>query len=416
MQPRALVRDGALLYLAYSLKYIFPLIIVPLLARRLGPGEYGLVLASLSLAGLVAMVVEFGFGLSGLRDLSAADPSSRKRRLEAILSAKLVLIVPAALLGAALAYFSPVFAENGVFGLLAVLLGVFLGFNITWYFRAVDRMPTAVSVEASAQLGYFFPVLAFVTGPDSGWLVLAIQAICLGAAQIFCIANIRRTAPIRLKMSEDAVHALVRGAPMFLMTACIAVYTVSGPLILAWLSTPEQVGYFGVAEKLIGAALQLLGPACAVLLPYMAKNLARDPDRAMLVLRYSLLTLVAGAAIGTTGTMLVGRTVLAWLLGPGYEASAEVLVVLSAVLPLSVALQCISMLLLFPLGRDRTVTAVALSGGLAYLVFALLLVPSQGALGLAYSRIAAEIVLLGVSVVITTKTRDVPVWRRAQPS
>ncbi len=67
MHRHKLFTDGALLYFAHIFRYVFPIVIIPLLARKLGAEHYGIVLVGLSLATLVSLIVEFGFNVSGTR-------------------------------------------------------------------------------------------------------------------------------------------------------------------------------------------------------------------------------------------------------------------------------------------------------------------------------------------------------------
>ena len=68
-----MARDAAVLYVAHALALLVPLATIPYLARVLGPHAWGLVVFSQSLGAWLALVIEYGFDLSGTRDARPYD-------------------------------------------------------------------------------------------------------------------------------------------------------------------------------------------------------------------------------------------------------------------------------------------------------------------------------------------------------
>ena len=69
--------------------YILPLLILPFLVRILGAEKFGLVMFAQSLATFLTVFVDFGFNLSGTREISLARDD--KQKLSEIFSAIMII-------------------------------------------------------------------------------------------------------------------------------------------------------------------------------------------------------------------------------------------------------------------------------------------------------------------------------------
>ncbi|MBM0204184.1 oligosaccharide flippase family protein [Micromonospora sp. STR1s_5] len=397
--------DAAFLYTSHFFRYVFPLAVVPFLARHLGPEAYGIVLTALSLTTLVAIIVEYGFGVSGARDIAASDPNALGPVLSGVLTAKLLLVVLACAFGTGIAAASPVLRAHYGFVAWAVALGIVQGMNMSWFFRAVGRTGTGITIDITSQLVYVVCLFSFVTRPEHSILVLIFQTTCLAGGQFASLVFIYLHTPYNMVPWRSALTTLVRGLSMFTLSASIAAYTAAGSLILALLAGPEQVGFFGPADRLVSAALQLTAPLSALLLPHMTRTVLADPKRAMNILRVIVVVLTAGAIAGATLAVMLAGYMLPILLGPGFEPSVPIFRALVLVLPLSIYSQCLAMLLLIPVGRDRAVTGVALGAGALNLLLAVALVPKFGAVGMACGRIVTEAAVAVVSTIVVLRLR-----------
>ncbi len=61
------VADAGWLYVAHIARYAAPLLIYPVLTRRLGAEGFGVYAAGLSLALIVSVIVDYGLSVSGPR-------------------------------------------------------------------------------------------------------------------------------------------------------------------------------------------------------------------------------------------------------------------------------------------------------------------------------------------------------------
>src|SRR5918912_4012732 len=100
--PR-LVHSLPPVYAAAALRLALPLVVLPLVASRVGTQEFGRLSFILVWAGLLAMIVEGGFLAAATRLAVTADAPGRWRLAQQVFSARCVLSVPAMLLSVAAA-------------------------------------------------------------------------------------------------------------------------------------------------------------------------------------------------------------------------------------------------------------------------------------------------------------------------
>lgn len=408
MHKNKLFTDGALLYFAHIFRYVFPIVIIPLLARKLGAEHYGIVLVGLSLATLVSLIVEFGFNVSGTRDLATQDASQLDGVVSAILTAKLILMVPAITFGILVVSSSSVLQSAPVVGVLSIIYGLLQGTNLLWYFRARGRMALVVKIELAAQLLNMLLIVTFIGGENSYVYVIVFYIMASTLTLLITGVILAREVKVRLSSWTAARNALRGGGAIFVLTGAVAAYTAASGLVLGWLSTPEQVGYFGPADKLINAGLQLLNPLSTLLLPHMTRELRSNPSEAYILLKRTTFVLTACSSLASIAILFLGPFIMQIFLGHAYAEAGNIFSILSLTLPLGTVSYCLSMLLLLPARKDFSVTVIAIVGGALNLLCAFILTPQSGAMGMAISRVIAEAAITILTFYVTVRSG---LWR-----
>ena len=142
MKQKNVIKNIVMLYGMSIAKIIFPLLTLPYLTRVLSVESYGVVSYVKAVMQYMQIVVDFGFMLSGTRDIVNAKNDRKKLEKEVgdILLARIILAVAAfiALLG--MIAMIPLLRVNAGYTLLAfvtVFLSVFL---LDYFFRGIEKM------------------------------------------------------------------------------------------------------------------------------------------------------------------------------------------------------------------------------------------------------------------------------------
>jgi polysaccharide transporter, PST family len=381
------------LYAAHLLGLLVPLLTVPYLARVLRPEGWGLVVFAQSLGAWTALLLEYGFDLWGTRAVarSKKTPEALPEIVAGIQGAKALAAL--AVLGAGTAFFFavPILHAHPILILWTLAFALTRGFSPAWYFFGQERMRWPAMVEAGAKVVAALGVFVWVQAPGDEWKVLALQALAGAAALAWLTGWMYRELPFRLPALLQSVRTLKAAAGVFLFRSASGLYLQANPFILGLLTTPQVVAFFGGAEKVIRAAINLFHPLSQALFPRLSHLVANDPRRASRLLRMGLLAMLGGGIVmgvaAATGAPLLVRV----LLGPGYEAAIPVLRVLS-LLPVLIALGTVfGIQWALPAGLERPFCLLVLAAGVLNVGLAVVLAPRFGAMGMAVSVLLAEL-------------------------
>lgn len=402
-------RNALYLYGVQAARYLVPLATVPYLARVLGPPGFGMLAVALSFAALCSLVVEYGFNYSATREIARCrdDPAAVRSVAAGVLGAKCLLVLALGLVSTAgLLYVGPL-RFHPAFLLGAAALAAAQGFSAQWFFQGVERMGATVIRDLAGRVLAAVGIFALVHGPGQAAVVLWLWAVGAGAATCWDYVVIRREVggyPLTLRR---AVRELRSGVSMFLFRGSAALYTSANALLLGFFLPAAAVADFAGADKAVRAAQSLLVPAGQALFPRMSSLMWRDERRGLRVGARLLIAMTSlGLAVGGV-LALAAPLIVRWLLGRGYVGATALLRVMAGTIPLVAVSNVLGLQLMIPLAMDRAFNAVIMTAGAANLVMALVLVPRLGAMGMAVSVVASEvIVIVGMALALGARLRQ----------
>ena len=388
-------RDLVFVYGVTLLGMAAPALLLVLLVRVLAPGAYGQLAAVQGVAVFLGVLADFGLIYSG----SAAVARAREhpQRLGHTVAAGLALRGAGALLSAPLALAvlgaNPLLSERPGLPLLGALLTLAYALSPAWLLWGLDRQREL----ALAEHGPRILLLLLVAGAA---LARAARAETVLALQVAAVAGVylalwgRLVPALHLRRPSAALLRTLAGDALrlFLYRALAAGFTNLNPYLLGLAATPEAVGAFAAAERVVRAGLQLAEPLLRYHLPKLQGGERRRERRFFLELA------------GLSGVLwllfqLAAGPLLALLLGPRLLAS-EVLRPVFTLLSFLLLLHPLSKarLLAGVFARGKTSRALALQAvAFAFYAAAALVLYSTGRLGpltLAGLLVAVEGLLL----------------------
>ncbi len=391
------------LYSVQLVGYVFPLLVLPYLARVLGPQSLGLLGLFQSLALWLVLVVEYGFQLSATREIARlrGDSESTARVVAGVVGAKALLAVASLLLCGGLTIWVPVFHNNPAYLFWAWSSGIAQALSPWWYFQGIEQMRGIATIDIITRAISTLAVLLVVRSPEGGIWVLAFQALASAASTGAATWWMFRNVAARVPALSDVTKALRMGLSMFFFRSTVGLYTTANTLILGLLAPPVLVGYFSGAEKMTKGAIGLVGAASQALFPRMSHLVSHDPPAARRLLRTSALLMVVGAVCVSA---LLGAPARLWvriLLGPEYNAAVPVLRLMVLLVPLIALSNILGVQWMLPHRMDKAFNGVVVLGAIVNLTLAIALAPRFGASGMALAVVGAEAsVTLGMYTVL----------------
>ena len=388
----SVARNAASLYVVHFVNYLVPLIMVPYLARVLGPRAWGLVAFAQAFGQYLILIVEYGFNLSATREVARCrDALERRADLFAgVLGAKAVLAFLVLVVAFVVAHWVPIFREHPKILWAGVFWALATAFNLMWYFQGLERMRLVATLEIGAKVVALMGVLVLVEGPEDGWKVLALTGVASLFSTAAGLALAYSEIPVRLPSWKGVWETLRLGWNMFLFRSAVSLYTVGNVFILGLFAPPHIVGYYAGAEKLSKAFLGLLGPISQALYPRLSHLVQHSLTEAARLARVGLKVMGVGGMVLGLMVFALAPFLVRFLLGEGYEQAIPVVRILSLLVPLIALSNVLGIQWMLPLGLERPFNAIILSAGLINLALAVLLAPRYAHVGMALAVVVSE--------------------------
>jgi O-antigen/teichoic acid export membrane protein len=359
-------------------------------ARLLGPAEYGPFVSALTLFTFALAFVDFGFGLYLAREM-ARQPDERRRLLSAALQVQLLWSTIAALAivlvaltvggrrGTVLLVLSPAVLVSG-FGAYRQIYYVTYRIGELTRIDVPINLAQAAAMVAAAALGSSVALVAatFTAGTVINTLWVAIRGRRL-------IRPVRADRPMRRELIRSSTG-------MGISSLMATVYFGLDLVLLGWLVSGDQLGQYGVGVKILSLLVALPGLVMSAVLPGL--SVEADDARAFgaLAARVWHWLLVAGLP-AVVGVALFAKPLVAIAFGSSYDGAVAPLRVLSLAAALALASNLTGILMM----SRRLVGPQLIQNTIAIVVnFAgnLILVPRYGIIAAAWLTVVSEAVVV----------------------
>jgi polysaccharide transporter, PST family len=387
-----LVQNAVSLYGVQIATYAIPLVTIPYLARVLGVAGWGLVAIAQGFGSYVAILGEYGFGLSATREVARHRDAPDKLAdiLAGVLGAKVILVAVSVPLAIIAGRWVPVFREHSALLWAGMFWALAQGFSVMWHFQGLERMRLVAALDIFAKILATAGVFLLVRRPEDGWRVLVLQGCGFLVSAVVGLGLAYREVPFRLPTWAGSWYALRMGWTMFLFRSSVSLYTAGNAFILGLFVSPELVGYYAGAEKISRAFVGILNPISQTLYPRLSHLVSHAQDRAARLARISVV--VMGSAGATMGFLifLLAPVIVHMALGGHFDASIPVLRVLAMLVPLVAIGNVLGIQWMLPLGLDSAFNKIIILAGLINLSVALLIAPTYKGIGMAWAVVIAE--------------------------
>ena len=374
--------------------YILPLLTLPYLVRVLGAEKFGLIMFAQALATILTVLVDFGFNLSGTREVSVARNEREKLSeiFSAIMIIKIFLIFLAFLILFIIVNVFPRFSADADVYILS--FGIVIGQALfpVWFFQGIEKMKVVTLINILAKV--IFTVLVFVlVKVESDYILVpffnSLGFIVAGTLGLFLsLKYVRVKSP-----SFDLIKQLLfESSSLFVSNFATMLYTYGNVFILGIFTGNTVVGVYSSMEKLILAIKNIFTPLYQALYPWLTKQ--TDKKKIKVINRLSPIVLLIGVIITLT-IVLFGKSILSIIYNDALITSNASLFKILSVISIFSALSMLYNTLFFPsVKKYKTRMLILVSAGLFNLILSLILVPQFGIFGTTYTFVSTEFLLL----------------------
>jgi O-antigen/teichoic acid export membrane protein len=389
---RAVVNIG-FLFSGSSLARILSAVYIFLLARYLGVDQFGVYLATLSLAKLTSVFFSLGLD-SWLLRKGGREPEKMATAVGdgLLLKSALGLLWFVALVGISTILDQSVF-PTPVMAVAALSTWLEEIANFAWSaFKATLKNRITVWLMVSAQLLVLTVMLALVwVGIHEVQILMWGRALGFALAGVLAYGLIVRHFGLRFT-PRHAPGVFSETLPFALSHGLAMVYGRADITIIAYVLGKTAAGLYGPAVSLTTTLFLIPLALYEVILPLLSAEYAKGRVMTSQIVRFSWGSLFIGSLLGFAIVLLAYP--LVWLIyGPEFMAAADVVVILNGV----IVLKCVSFALaavLVAVGLQGQRVWVQLAAAVFNILLNLLIVNTYGIIGVARVYVLTELLLM----------------------
>ncbi len=393
-------KNVSLLFVAQLVSYLIPILEIPILARALGVDQYGQVLLIQATALLCSLVVEYGFSLSGARQVAVCGVENKTllaNIYNGVTSAKILLAASIVGLSVLLLSFSDlnVSSQAIVWGYLYFLA---FSFSNIWLFQGLEKVTFVVVFELLLRFLGLFILYQFLTVSaeiNSALMIMSSFALLNTLVGLYLAYRIVGHFSVDFKSGIEQIR---KGFHGFIYKSSNNIMLSAGPALVGVMCGQASVAKFAPAEKIIKASVGLVGPVLIGLYPYLSRRLLSSSGNSLklssIIIAFMFFAGVAGASI----IYFAGDFLIHLMLGVGFEEAIPILQVFVWIIPFRMMNQSIGLTIFMPLGKDRILSMCLMFFSVLSLCMAAFLSYWYDLAGIVYGLVLTE-VLFSISLV-----------------
>ena len=374
--------------------YILPLIILPFLVRVLDLENFGIVMFSQALITFIVVGVDFGFDISGTREISVSNNDKERisEVFSAIVTARVLLIFLWFIILILLVECIPKLKANALIYYLNFGVVVGQGIFPAWFFQGIQRMKFVTFVNILAKLIFTLLILFIVKEKEDYYLVPAFNSIGFLIAGLFGFFLAFKHIYAK-KPNFNLMKTLLRdGLSLFFGKLANNIFTSCNILILGFFAGNTIVGIYSSFEKLILAIKNIYIPFFQSTFPWLANK--TEKEKRVFIKKISPYIFSTGVAI-CLSILFFGDRVLMLVFDNSSLSQYSNLFKIFSVVGIFAGLSMIFTMLYLPAVKKYTIRMkIFISAAVFHLLVAIVLTRFYQIHGVVFSVILTELLLL----------------------
>ena len=381
---------------------IFPMITFPYYSRVLGAEGTGSVGFALAVVSYFTMVASLGVPTYGIR--ACAKVRDDKEKLSQTVQELLIIngITTAIMY---VAYFLaiaivPRFAQEKEILTMVSISIVLNTMGISWLYSALERYSYITLCTVIFKIIGVVLMFVFVRSPGDYIIYGGISAIANYGSGILNFFNMRKYISLKKTGPYDFKQHIGPIFTFFMMSASISIYTNLDKVMLGFMKTNTDVGYYDASVKIKTILVNVVTSLGTVLLPRMSFYIEKGEKEAFrrTVTKAFRFVIVAASSLMIFFIIFARESILA-ISGEEFLPAVFPMQLLMITLLLIGLSNITGIQILTPMGRENLVLKSILWGAAVDFVLNLILIPNYASSGAAFATVMAELIVVVVQFV-----------------
>ena len=377
--------------------FIFPLITFPYVSRVLLPIGTGKVSFATSLMSYFSMFAHLGIPTYGIRACAKVRDNKEQlsRTVHELLAINLVMTVLSYAILIVALMFVPELHDDKLLYVIVSSTMILTAIGMEWLYKALEQY-TYITVR-SVMLKFVALIAMFMLVHEQKDYVIygAITVFASAASNIFNFINVHKYIDLKPVGKYNFKQHFKPVIIFFAMSCATTIYTNLDTVMLGFMVTDEDVGYYNAAVRIKTILVGLVTSLGAVLFPrasyYIEHNLMDEFRR---ISKKALNFVVLFAFPMMIYFIIFAKEGIYFLSGSAYSGSIIPMQIIMPTLLFIGITNILGIQILIPLGKEKVVLYSEIAGAVVDVIVNAMLIPKYASMGAAIGTLMAEFVVL----------------------
>lgn len=380
-------------------QFLFPLLTFPYISRIFLPAGMGKVSFATSVVSYFALFAQLGIPTYGIRACARVrdDKEALTRTVQELFLINLVMSVLAyvALFGAIL--FVPRLHQEKELFLVVGLTILFNAIGMEWLYKALEQY-TYITVRSILFKLIAILAMFLLVHEQSDYMIYGgVSILASSASNVFNFIHLYHYISLKPVGHYNFRQHFKAVFIFFAMSCATTIYTNLDTVMLGFLTSDAEVGYYNAAVKIKSILVSVVTSLGVVLLPRASYYVeCKLMDKFCRITHVALNFVILISVPLTVYFILFAKEGIFFLSGTEYEASIVPMQIIMPTLIFIGMTNIMGIQMLIPLGKERVVLYSEIAGAVADLLLNVALIPSMASAGAAIGTVVAESVVFAV--------------------
>lgn len=376
--------------------FIFPLITFPYVSRILLPEGTGTVSFATSVVTYFALFAQLGIPTYGIRACAKVrdDREILSRTVQEIFLINCVMcILTYAAFFAALFAVPKMQAEKPLFLVISLTL-FFNMIGMDWLYKGLERYTYITVTSIIFKFAALIAMFALVHEKSDYVIYGGISIFAASASNVCNLINVHKYIDIHPKGEYHFRRHMRPILIFFAMSCATTIYTNLDTVMLGFMKTNTDVGYYNAAVKIKNVLLGVVTSLGTVLLPrasYYVEH--QEMEKFVEITRKAIRFVFIIAVPLMVYFILFAEESVLFLSGEAYRQAILPMQIIMPTLVLIGLTNIMGIQMLVPMGQEKKVLYSEIAGAVVDLLLNVMLIPRMASAGAAIGTLAAEMIV-----------------------
>lgn len=389
---------------------IFPLITFPYTSRILGPEGIGKVSFATSFVSYFILLASIGIPLYGIREIARVRDDKQKlsELTQELFVMHIIISIITSIVFIGLIFLNGKLSDEKTLFFIVSFSIILTTLGMEWFYQGLEQYSYITIRSIIFSTISTIAIFVLIHNKEDYLISAAISVFAALGSSVLNFYNARKILFAKRTQPWDFRRHIKPMAMVYLMNFIISIYVQLDTVMLGFMSSAKNVGYYASGLKINKMLLALVTSLGGVLLPrlsyYIANNMRDDFNR---ILKRSFEVIWILCLPIVAALMLLSNEIIVLFAGNQYLPASICIIVTAPVILFIGLTNIFGIQILYPLGRDKEVVYSVAAGAIFAFILNLLLIPYFAHVGAAIATLVSELIVLIVQIILISKEHRV---------